>query len=80
MKRLNPIQIAASASGAVLSALIASVFGVSGTVIGVAVGSIVATTVTAIVWESIERTHSKVRDVVVKKGHRLPLVHRWGTR
>ena len=80
MKRLNPVQIAASASGAVLSALIASVFGVSGTVIGVAVGSIVATTVTAIVWESIERTHSKVRDVVVQKGHRLPLVHRWATR
>ena len=80
MKRLNPIQIAASASGAVLSALIASVFGVSGTVIGVAVGSVVATTVTALVWESIERTHSKVRDAVVKKGPRLPLVHRWATR
>ena len=80
MKRLNPIQIAASASGAVLSALIASVFGVSGTVIGVAVGSVVATTVTALVWESIERTHSKVRDAVVQKGPRLPLVHRWATR
>lgn len=66
MKRLNPIQVAASAAGAVLSAVIASFFGVEGTIIGTAIGSIVATTVSALVWESIERGHDAVRQVVVR--------------
>jgi hypothetical protein len=76
-KRLNPIQVAASAAGAVLAAVIASFFGVAGTIIGTAVGSIVATTVSAIVWESIERGHEAVRQVVVKEHG--PLLHRGST-
>jgi hypothetical protein len=79
MRRLNPIQVAASACGAVLSALLASLFGVTGTVIGVAVGSVVATTATAVIWESVERTHAKVRDVVVRNTHQLPLLQRGAT-
>lgn len=76
-KRLNPIQVAASAAGAVLAAVIASFFGVEGTIIGTAVGSIVATTVSALVWESIERGHVAVRQVVVKEHG--PLLHRGST-
>jgi hypothetical protein len=62
--KISPIQILASAAGAVASAVIASFFGVQGTVIGVAVGSAVATLSTAVVAESIRRTHRAVRHVV----------------
>ena len=58
-------QILASAVGAVLAALIASSFGVKGTVVGVAIGSAVATAGTALVSQSIERGHKAVRQVVV---------------
>ncbi len=58
-------QIAASAAGAVLSAVIASIFGVKGTIVGVAIGSIAATTGTALVFQSIERTNKAVKQVVV---------------
>lgn len=79
MKRVNPIQVAASAAGAVLSALIASVFGVKGTVIGVAIGSIVATTAAAFVWDWMERTHRAVRQVVVKNADQMPFLRRGAT-
>lgn len=59
-------QIAASAAGAVLSAVIASIFGVKGTIVGVAIGSIAATTGTALVFQSIERTNRAVKQVVVR--------------
>jgi hypothetical protein len=59
-------QILASAVGAVLAALIASSFGVTGTIIGVAIGSAVATIGTALVSQSIERGHEAVRQVAVK--------------
>jgi len=54
-------QILASAAGAVLSAVIASVFGVKGTIVGVALGSIAATTGTALAFQSIERTNKAVK-------------------
>ena len=59
-------QILASAVGAVLAAIVASVFGVKGTVVGVAIGSIAATTGTALAFQSIERTRKAVKQVVVK--------------
>ena len=59
-------QILASAAGAVLSAVIASVFGVKGTIVGVALGSIAATTGTALAFQSIERTNKAVKQVVVR--------------
>ena len=48
-------QILASAAGAVLAALIASAFGVKGTIVGVAIGSAAATMGTALVAQSIDR-------------------------
>jgi len=57
-------QILASSAGAVIAAVIASSFGVKGTVVGVAIGAAVATTATALVSQSIERGHAAVRQVV----------------
>ncbi len=48
-----------------MSAVIASIFGVKGTIVGVAIGSIAATTGTALVFQSIERTNKAVKQVVV---------------
>jgi hypothetical protein len=59
-------QILASAVGAVLAALIASAFGVKGTVVGVAIGSVAATMGTALVAQSIDRGHEAVKQVVVR--------------
>jgi hypothetical protein len=71
-------QILASAGGAVLAATIASFFGVEGTVIGVAIGSIVATTGSAFLFQSIERTHDAVKQVVVRVPDRTGLLRRLG--
>ncbi len=57
-------QILASTAGAVIAALIASTFGVKGTIIGVAIGSAAATIGTAFVAQSIERGHEAVKQVV----------------
>ncbi len=62
--KLSPIQVLASAVGAVLAAVIASYFGVKGTVVGAALGSAVATIGTALVAHSMERTNEAVRPVV----------------
>ena len=59
-------QILASAAGAVLAAVIASVFGVKGTIVGVAIGSIAATTGTALAFQSMRCTHKAVKQVVVQ--------------
>ncbi len=59
-------QILASAAGAVIAAVIASIFGVKGTIIGVAIGSAVATLGTALVAQSIERGQQAVKQVVVR--------------
>ena len=59
-------QILASVVGAVLAAVIASAFGVKGTIVGVAIGSAAATIGTALVAQSIERGHEAVRQVVVR--------------
>ncbi len=56
-------QILASAAGAVIAALIASAFGVKGTIIGVAIGSAAATTGTALIAQSIDRGHEAVKQV-----------------
>ncbi|MGH9089467.1 MAG: hypothetical protein ACRDYZ_15395 [Acidimicrobiales bacterium] len=69
-------QVVASASGAIASAVIASFFGVKGTIIGVAIGSVVATTGSALVGHWIERTHRAVRQVA---GEQNPLVRRLGS-
>jgi hypothetical protein len=71
-------QILASAAGAVISAVIASIFGVKGTIVGVAIGSIIATTGTALVFQSIERTNQVVKQVVVRVPDRTKLLRRLG--
>jgi hypothetical protein len=71
-------QILASAAGAVFSAVVASIFGVKGTIVGVAIGSIIATTGTALVFQSIERTNQVVKQVVVRVPDRTKLLRRLG--
>jgi hypothetical protein len=71
-------QILASAGGAVLSAVIASIFGVKGTIVGVAIGSVAATTGTALLFQSIERTNAAVKQVVVRVPEHTKLLRRLG--
>jgi hypothetical protein len=58
---LSTVQIGASALASVTSALAASVFGVAGTLIGAAVGSIVSTVAGAIYADSLRRAGQRVR-------------------
>ena len=71
-------QILASAAGAVIAAVIASTFGVKGTIVGVAIGSAAATFATALVAQSIERGHEAVKQVVVRAPESSPLLRKLG--
>jgi hypothetical protein len=71
-------QILASAGGAVLSAVIASIFGVKGTIVGVAIGSVAATVGTALLFQSIERTRTAVQQVVLRAPDGTRLLNRLG--
>jgi hypothetical protein len=73
-------QILASAAGAVISAVIASTFGVTGTIVGVAIGSIAATTGTALVVQSIDRTNKAVKQVAVRAPENSVLRRLGGTK
>ena len=71
-------QILASAAGAVIAAVIASFFGVKGTIVGVAIGSAAATMATAFVAQSIERGHQAVKQVVVRAPDTATLLRKLG--
>lgn len=71
-------QILASAAGAVIAAVIASTFGVKGTIVGVAIGSAAATMATALVAQSIERGHEAVKQVVVRAPESATLLRKLG--
>ena len=71
-------QILASTAGAVCAALIASVFGVKGTIVGVAIGSAAATMATAFVAQSIDRGHQVVKQVAVRAPDSSTLLRRLG--
>jgi hypothetical protein len=71
-------QILASAAGAVIAALIASTFGVKGTIVGVAIGSAAATMATALVAQSIERGHEAVKQAVVRAPEASTLLRKLG--
>jgi hypothetical protein len=71
-------QILASTAGAVCAAVIASVFGVKGTIVGVAIGSAAATMATALVAQSIERGHQAVKQVAVRAPETSTLLRRLG--
>src|SRR4051812_29332681 len=59
--QLSALQVAAGALAAVSAAVIASFFGVAGTVIGAAVASVVSTVGAAVYTESMRRTHAGLR-------------------
>ena len=71
-------QILASTAGAVIAAVVASSFGVKGTIIGVAIGSAAATMATAFVTQSIERGHEAVKQVVVRAPETSTLLRKLG--
>jgi hypothetical protein len=71
-------QILASTAGAVCAALIASVFGVKGTIVGVAIGSAAATMATAFVAQSIDRGHQVVKQAAVRAPESSTLLRRLG--
>jgi hypothetical protein len=71
-------QILASVAGAVIAAVIASSFGVKGTIVGVAIGSAAATIGTALVAQSIERGHEAVKQVVVRAPDSTALMRKLG--
>jgi hypothetical protein len=73
-------QILASAAGAVIAALIASSFGVTGTIVGVAIGSMAATLGTALVSQSLERGQKVVKQAAVRvpEGPTSTLLRRMG--
>jgi hypothetical protein len=60
---LSPVQVVAGCLAAVTAAVLASFFGVAGTVIGTALGSIVGTAGTAIYSHSIRRTQARLRAI-----------------
>jgi hypothetical protein len=66
--RLSAKQIIASVTGAVLAALALSFLGVTGTIVGVALGSAAATVGSAFVFQSLEQGHAKVKEVIGKPG------------
>ncbi len=59
--QLSALQLAAGALAAVSAAVVASFFGVAGTVIGAAVASVVSTVGAAVYTESMRRTHAGLR-------------------
>lgn len=59
--QLSALQISAGALAAVSAAVVASFFGLAGTVIGAAVASVVSTVGAAVYTESMRRTHAGLR-------------------
>jgi hypothetical protein len=59
--QLSALQVAAGALAAVSAAVVASFFGVAGTVIGAAVASVISTVGAAVYTESMRRTHAGLR-------------------
>jgi hypothetical protein len=71
-------QILASTAGAVIAAIVASLFGVKGTIVGVAIGSAAATMGTALVAQSIDRGHEAVKQVAVRVPETSTLLRKLG--
>ena len=64
---LNPVQVAAGALAAVSSAVGASFFGVAGTLIGAALGSVIASVSTALYTESLRKTNEGIKRVLTRR-------------
>src|SRR5438132_6519745 len=59
--QLSPVQLIAGCLAAITAAVLASFFGVAGTIIGTALGSVVGTAGTALYSHSIRRTQARIR-------------------
>ena len=70
--KLSVKQIVASVFGALLAALLASFFGVKGTVVGVAIGSAAATIGSAVAFNSLDKGHKVVKEIVIPIAARFP--------
>jgi hypothetical protein len=66
---LSPVSLIAGCLAAVTAAVLASFFGVGGTIIGTALGSIVGTAGTAIYTHSIRRTQRRLTGLRSHEGH-----------
>src|SRR5271154_3060192 len=71
-------QILASTAGAVCAAVVASIFGVKGTIVGVAIGSAAATMATAFVAQSIDRGPQAVKQAAIRAPEASTLLRRLG--
>jgi hypothetical protein len=72
---VNGVQVCASTLAAMSGAVVASIFGVTGTVVGAAVGSIIATTGSALYGHGIRRTTEKLQQT--QAAQLTQLVRRW---
>ncbi|MGY1771534.1 hypothetical protein [Blastococcus sp. SYSU D00813] len=63
---LSPVQITAGALASVSSAVVASFFGVAGTLIGAALASVISTVTAALYTNSLSRTNERLRQVRVQ--------------
>jgi len=69
---LSAVQLTAGALAAVSSAVVASLFGVAGTLIGAAVASVISTVSATLYSQSLERTNERLRRVREQVTHRTP--------
>jgi hypothetical protein len=65
--QLSAVQVAASALAAVSSAVVASFFGMAGTLIGAALASVIATVSTTVYTESLRRTNDGLKRVLIAR-------------
>jgi hypothetical protein len=74
--QLSAVQIAAGALASVSAAVVASFFGVAGTLIGAALASVISTVSAALYTNSLSRTNEQLRRV---RSQLVPVVPRSGT-
>jgi hypothetical protein len=65
--QLSAVQVAASALAAVSSAVVASFFGMAGTLIGAALASVIATVSTTLYSESLRKTKERLNRVLIAR-------------
>jgi hypothetical protein len=70
--KLSAVQVAASALAAVSSAVVASFFGMAGTLIGAALASVIATVGTTLYTESLRKTNEGLKRVLITRQPAAP--------
>jgi len=79
MSGLSAVQLTAGALAAVSSAVVASFFGVAGTLIGAAVASVISTVSATLYSQSLQRTNERLRRVRQQVTRRTPTREVTGT-